>query len=284
MFRLIPGLEQAEIMRYGYAVEYDYCPPDQLQPSLETKRVAGPVLRRPDQRHDRLRRGRRQGLIAGVNAALDAARRRAAGARSRPGLHRRADRRPGDARRRRAVPHVHQPRRVSPAAAARQRRPPADAARPRSRAWSTTRAGSASSARRREIAQAREMLDATRWRRWHAGRSCCGAPETTWAEIVARLPALAERSRRGGRAGDVRRQVRRLRRAARDRSRRASSGWRRSAFPTSFDYASDRSAAHRSPREAVARSARSASPRPAASAASRRPTWRCCWCIWKGSG
>ena len=41
MFRQIPGLEQAEIMRYGYAVEYDYAPPDQLQPTLETKRVAG---------------------------------------------------------------------------------------------------------------------------------------------------------------------------------------------------------------------------------------------------
>ena len=41
MFRLIPGLERAEIMRYGYAVEYDYAPPEQLWPSLETKRVAG---------------------------------------------------------------------------------------------------------------------------------------------------------------------------------------------------------------------------------------------------
>src|SRR5262249_17497451 len=36
---LIPGLEHAEIMRFGYAVEYDYAPPDQLLPTLETKTV-----------------------------------------------------------------------------------------------------------------------------------------------------------------------------------------------------------------------------------------------------
>ena len=58
MLRLMPGLENAEIMRYGYAVEYDYAPPDQLWPSLETKRVDGLVLRRADQRHHRLRRSR----------------------------------------------------------------------------------------------------------------------------------------------------------------------------------------------------------------------------------
>ncbi len=54
IMRLMPGLERAEIMRYGYAVEYDYAPPEQLQPTLETKRVAGSVLRRADQRHHRL--------------------------------------------------------------------------------------------------------------------------------------------------------------------------------------------------------------------------------------
>ena len=35
MFRLIPGLENAQVMRYGYAVEYDFCPPDQLRPTLD---------------------------------------------------------------------------------------------------------------------------------------------------------------------------------------------------------------------------------------------------------
>ena len=45
MLRVIPSLEHAQIMRYGYAVEYDYAPPEQLWPSLETKTVAGLYFR-----------------------------------------------------------------------------------------------------------------------------------------------------------------------------------------------------------------------------------------------
>jgi glucose-inhibited division protein A len=41
MLKLIPGLENAEVMRWGYAVEYDFAPPTQLHATLETQRIAG---------------------------------------------------------------------------------------------------------------------------------------------------------------------------------------------------------------------------------------------------
>lgn len=66
--RTVPGLERAQMTRPGYAVEYDFFPPTQLEPSLQTQRIAGLFFAGQINGTTGYEEAAVQGLIAGINA------------------------------------------------------------------------------------------------------------------------------------------------------------------------------------------------------------------------
>ncbi|MDP3787520.1 MAG: tRNA uridine-5-carboxymethylaminomethyl(34) synthesis enzyme MnmG [Candidatus Omnitrophota bacterium] len=70
ILRTINGLENSEIMRFGYAIEYDFCPPTQIKPTLETKLIENLYFAGQINGTSGYEEAAAQGLMAGINAVL----------------------------------------------------------------------------------------------------------------------------------------------------------------------------------------------------------------------
>ena len=70
LVKSIQGLENVELMRFGYAVEYDFCPPTQVAATLETKKIENLYLAGQINGTSGYEEAACQGLMAGINAVL----------------------------------------------------------------------------------------------------------------------------------------------------------------------------------------------------------------------
>lgn len=69
ILKLLPGTENARIVHYAYAIEYDYCPPIQLKSNMETKKISGLFLAGQVNGTSGYEEAAGQGIMAGINAA-----------------------------------------------------------------------------------------------------------------------------------------------------------------------------------------------------------------------
>ena len=232
LVRSIPGCENAHILRPGYSIEYDYFDPRGPACDARDQGDRRAVLRRPDQRHDRLRGSRGAGHPGRHQRRALRRRPRRLVSAARRSVSRRAGRRPDYTRRVRAVPHVHLARRVPAAAARGQRRPAPDRARPparrrrrcalgrllpqarRDRARAASGSSRPTSARRSSRATTRSACWDSRSSATTRSPTSCAVPASpTHALHALRRRGHAGRRRGRRRAGRDRDQVSRLHRA-----------------------------------------------------------------------